>query len=92
MKELDEIYQLLKEKDPIVAEKYKAGVFNHIDRIRVKAGIGELVEIPEVEDTEDEVVSDDEGIIIGMSFEQTSSSRDVNLIKSAIKNLVDYLS
>lgn len=74
MKELDELYKLLKEKDAIIADTYKEGVFDHIERIRIKVGIGELQKIPDKDD------------------KPKTDNRNVDLIKSAIKNLVDYLS
>jgi len=45
MKVLDDIYKELKEKDEVIANTYKEGVFDHIERIVRKANGKETDEL-----------------------------------------------
>ena len=46
MKVLDDIYKELKEKDEVIANTYKEGVFDHIERIVRKVNGKETDELP----------------------------------------------
>ena len=73
---LNNIYQSLKSKDTTLAETYKEGVFDHIERILTKQNI-----IRKVGDEPNEFEN----------IPDYNDEKDLELVKTAIKNLVDFL-